>query len=117
MGKEEVNSGGISPGQALLIALLALTPETGGVHFRFSTRPPFVSNSSGSQAPIPGRSPQRGETKGAARRLSLEGAGFLEQPPDVGVSGPIWSVAGESDTRSDPEGETLVVRTVGSIKN
>ena len=38
-GREEVNSGGISTGQAFLIAFLALTPETRGVRFRLSTHP------------------------------------------------------------------------------
>lgn len=59
MGKGEVNSGGISTGQALLIAFLALTPEPGGVHFGLSNPPPFLSDSFGSQAPFSGRSPQR----------------------------------------------------------
>lgn len=96
MGKEEVNSGGISPGLALLIAFLAFAPETGGVHFRLSTPPPFLSDSSGSQAPLSWTVPAQGKTKGAVRRLSLAGVGFLEQPPDVGVSCPIWSASGIS---------------------
>ena len=104
MGKEEVNSGGISPGLALLIAFLAFAPETGGVHFRLSTPPPFLSDSSGSQAPLSWTVPAQGKTKGAVRRLSLAGVGFLEQPPDVGVSCPIWSASGISDTRTEPEG-------------
>lgn len=54
VGREEVNSGGISTGQAFLIAFLALTPETGGVMFRLSTHPPPIPGSFGSRAPFSG---------------------------------------------------------------
>ena len=111
--REEVHSGGISTGQAFLIAFLALTPGSESVYFQ-TEHPPFLpSRTSSSPEPPFLDSLAEGKMQGGGRRLSgrERGAGCLEQPLDGGVFLSCLVTVRETNTGTGPKAGTLVVRT------
>lgn len=111
--REEVRSGGISTGQAFLIAFLALTPGSEGVYFQ-TEQPPFLpSRTPSSPEPPFLDSLAEGKMQGGGRRLSGRemGAGCLEQPLDGGVSCSVWSLSGKRNAGTGLQAGTLVIRT------
>lgn len=121
--REEVHSGGISTGQAFLIAFLALTPGSESVYFQIE-RPPFLpSRTSSSPEPPFLDSVAEGKMQGGGRKLSGRetGAGCLEQPLDGGVflsclvtvrenKHGDWTQGGDPGCQDGPRWEALRMR-------